>query len=278
MQIKPVNGRNKSVKGDVLISFHLFRGSPFSNLSIIILWSCIIQLIQNSCYLCKTKNPVQFFEVKMKKTNQTSIIADYREIPSGIPGMLKLSPAVMISKILEAGDYLINNEIVIERKTNEDFIQSIIQRRLFDQCSKLRKSAYKSLLIIEGNPYSTQHKISKEAIRGALISVSVSWQIPILYTQDTSETCKVLLLIGSQVMLNDHPLARHGWKPKRIRSRQLYFLQGLPAVGPKIALSLLNDLGSLEKIINATKEELVKVAGIGPRKAAGIRNFIRTSP
>jgi hypothetical protein len=44
-------------------------------------------------------NQAQFFLVQMKIANQTLIIADYREIPSGIPGMLKLSPALMQSDI-----------------------------------------------------------------------------------------------------------------------------------------------------------------------------------
>jgi DNA excision repair protein ERCC-4 len=210
----------------------------------------------------------------MTKNNHLTIVADYRESPSGIPDMLAMSQVQFISKALKSGDYLIDNQIIAERKTNEDFIQSIIQKRLFGQCSKLRHSGYLPIFIIEGNPYQTKHCISREAIRGALISISVSWQIPVLCTQNTRETCEILLNIGSQMKSQDFPVYRKGYKPKRLKNLQLFFLQGLPGIGSRLGLAMLKRFGSLQRIVNAPADELCKVPGIGSCKAESIREFL----
>ena len=97
-----------------------------------------------------------------------SIQADHRENPSGIPELLAGNAGVsLIVSALPAGDYIINGTIGIERKSAEDFVQSIIANRLFDQIARLKRSAPRPLLIVEGNPYMTAHKIQDCAIRGA---------------------------------------------------------------------------------------------------------------
>ena len=101
----------------------------------------------------------------MSKPDQNiTILADYGEKPSGIPDILLASDIETSISHLQAGDYLINNHILVERKTKEDFVMSLIQNRLFMQCSKLKKKSYYLLLLIEGNPYTTDHDISREAV------------------------------------------------------------------------------------------------------------------
>jgi Fanconi anemia group M protein len=103
-----------------------------------------------------------------------TIIADNREKSSGIPELLSAKNVNVIMQQLFAGDYMINDEIVIERKTSEDFVQSIINGRLFGQCAKLKRTGAIPLIIVEGNPYKTGHRISSEAVKGALLSVCLS--------------------------------------------------------------------------------------------------------
>ncbi len=115
-----------------------------------------------------------------------SIEIDHRENKSGIPTMLEESTETTVTySKLSVGDYLINEEICVERKTAEDFVQSILDTRLFKQCANLKKQHWRHIILIEGNPYKTRHDIDPNAIRGAIISVSVSWQIPVLFSKDT---------------------------------------------------------------------------------------------
>ena len=60
----------------------------------------------------------------LEKTIQ--IIADNREKRSGLPDLLSKMDIEFSQADLIAGDYLINDEILIERKTKHDFIQSLL--------------------------------------------------------------------------------------------------------------------------------------------------------
>ncbi|MEN8119182.1 MAG: ERCC4 domain-containing protein [Bacteroidota bacterium] len=203
-----------------------------------------------------------------------TIIADFRENASGIPQLLLESGIKTIVQVLKRGDYLLNGEIIIERKTKEDFVLSLMQNRLFKQCANLKKTNYHQILLIEGNPYKTKHDISRQAVRGALLSVSLSWQIPIVFSADKFETAEMLILAAKQNLQEKFMFQRTGYKPKTITKKQLYFLQGLPSVGPKIATELLKQFGTIEKIISATEKQLREVPGIGKDKAEKIRKFI----
>lgn len=150
-----------------------------------------------------------------------------------------------------------------------------MQGRLFKQCVLLQKSGYVPTLLIEGNPYKTTHDVSREAIRGALLSVSLSWQIPVNYSANISDTADMIMMMAKQNPKEQYNAQRYGYKPKTLRKQQLYFLQGLPLIGPKLAREMMNHFGSLERILNASEDELAQVPGIGKEKASKIWRFIR---
>jgi Fanconi anemia group M protein len=48
----------------------------------------------------------------------------------------------------------------------------------------------------------------------------------------------------------------------------------MPGIGPKLAESMLRHFKNVRNIVNANKEELMKVEKIGPKKAEGIREVL----
>jgi ERCC4-type nuclease len=67
------------------------------------------------------------------------IVVDHRERASGVPDVLgSLDTVELRFAELETGDYLIDDQLVVERKTVEDFAKSIVDTRLFRQASRLR--------------------------------------------------------------------------------------------------------------------------------------------
>jgi ERCC4-type nuclease len=69
-------------------------------------------------------------------------------------------------------------------------------------------------------------------------------------------------------------LRRYDRKPKRLATRRLFVLQGLPGVGPALARRLLARLGSVERVVTAEAAALETVRGVGPTKAARIRELV----
>ena len=219
------------------------------------------------------KNYISCKKIGMPK-NPIIITADYREKPSGIPDLLLQNGVVVNFIQLKVGDYVINNEIVVERKSAEDFVQSLVSGRLFGQCASLSKTCLRPLLLLEGNPYKTAHKIDQQAIKGALLSIVTAWQVPVIHSKNHQDSAAMLLILSKQTMSQSHLVRFSSYKPKRIKNHRLRFLQGLPKIGAVTASRLLEHFGSIEAVVNADIKALQEVKGVGKIMAVKIKAFL----
>jgi ERCC4-type nuclease len=171
------------------------------------------------------------------------------------------------------GDYQIDNRLIVERKTLKDFAISIIDGRLFKQMIRLANSNSGGVLILEGTAGDIADLgMTREAMQGALITVSLILGIPVLRSKDPSETARLMVYIACQIeSIARGGLQRHGYKPKNNRKRKLFILQGLPGIGPERAGRLLERFGSVEAAISASSSQLQSIDGIGKNIADKIR-------
>ncbi len=203
------------------------------------------------------------------------ITVDYREKASGLIDLfIREGISVEIKKV-PYGDYIISNSITIERKTAKDLLISIIDGRLFSQLSNLKKYCTNPILLIEGNPYKTGLNFDRMAIKGALISAQAIWYVPVIYSRSKKDTRDIFMMIGRQdETYTDVIPLRGGYRPKRLKSKQLFILQGLPQVGPMLARRLIERFSSVSKVMNASIDELTEVEGIGKVSAEKIREVL----
>jgi len=207
--------------------------------------------------------------------NDLKISVDYRESASGLTKLLKARGLLVEIKKVPYGDYIINGDITVERKTAKDFLISIIDGRLFNQLSNLKKNCINPILLIEGNPYKTRHNFDQMAIRGALISTLTIWYIPVIFSLSKEDSRDILLMISRQIeTCSDVVSLRGGYRPKRLKTRQLYILQGFPQIGPMLAKRLIKYFKSVSKVMNASVQALTEVDGIGKVTAEKIREII----
>ena len=207
--------------------------------------------------------------------NKPKILVDYREISCKLPEHLKIAGFDLVIKKLPYCDYVINQEIFIERKTGRDFAISIIDGRLFEQARKMKRFLPRPLYLVEGNPFTSKINITRDAIMGAAVSLQAIWHIPMLRAENVEQSCQVISMISHQATtLSNLVELRHGYRPKKLRSRKLHLLQGLPRVGPLIAKRLLDHFKSARNALNASEMELLKVPGIGKKKAMLIKKVL----
>ena len=112
----------------------------------------------------------------------------------------------------------------------------------------------------------------REAIQGALVTLTLFLGIPLLRSMDPEETASLMLFAARQgraVVSGAQP--RQGGRPRGKARVQSRILQGLPGVGPERARRLLDRFGSIEAVIAAPADALVSVPGIGPGTAEAIR-------
>ena len=120
--------------------------------------------------------------------------------------------------------------------------------------------------------------MSREAWQGALVSLGLALQLPVLRSRDADETARLLLYAARQAARQREAV----FLPVRRRARTLEWqrvqvLAALPGVGACRARSLLEHFGSIEAVMLAAEDELVEVSEIGPRTAGHIRKVVRAT-
>jgi ERCC4-type nuclease len=176
---------------------------------------------------------------------------------------------------LDVGDYCIDGGVVIERKTYADLAMSLTDGRLFQQAAALARCPHRPVVLLEGPKPANMPDVHPHSLKGAIVSLAVMWRLPVLHARDPDDSLLILRFLAQQMRhAASAILQRYDRKPKRLASRRLYMLQGLPGVGPELANRLLVQFGSIQTVIAASEDALMKVPGVGRKKAARIRELV----
>lgn len=206
-------------------------------------------------------------------SNEVIIYADTREASSKVVAILKNRCSVREQQLV-IGDYILSKHIAAERKVCSDFLQSIVDGRLFAQLTELKNSFRVPILIIEGETlFDGERKIHPNAIRGAIASIATELGVPIIWTRNQLETAEMLYTIAKreQITRKKHITIRTKKRFKSVNQMQEFLIAGIPKISTQTAKKLLKHFGSPEKIFLASESELKKVDGIGDKMAKKIR-------
>ena len=204
----------------------------------------------------------------------TRIVADHRERDSGVVQALSNMENVEVRiEHLSLGDYFVDDIFLFEHKTMMDLTASIKDARLFRQACKLAGDSRRAAFVLEGTALDLcSSKMRREAIQGALITVTLMLGLPLLRALDAAETARLMVYAARQARAwSTGALPRRIRRPKGKRRAQLQMLQGLPGIGPERAARLLDAFGSVESVLTASSDELQTVDQIGATTADAIR-------
>jgi Fanconi anemia group M protein len=213
-----------------------------------------------------------------KDDNQIRLIVDSRELPTAVARELTRLDVEISGESLEIGDYVASEDVAIERKESGDFIQSLIDGRLFVQLSALRSAYRRPVLIIEGEQIIGLRAVNPASIYGALASIAIRIQVPILWTRNAEETANVLYRIAHLEQIGSKkPLRTRSGDAKGTDAEALeYILSGFPGVDTVTSRAILSEFGTLEQVFSADQKDLQKVKGVGPKIAGRIRRLLTT--
>ncbi len=207
---------------------------------------------------------------------QDRIIVDDRERVSGVGEALLAKGYEVTYQRLLVGDYLVNDQLIVERKTLADFAASVVDGRIFRQSNHLAHDHRSECLILEGSSKDVPAlNVSREALQGALITVSLIYRVPVLRSMNPQESASLMMYAAQQLHRSrSGAVRRPGGRPRGLRKRKLYTLQSIPGLGPRKAEQLLDHFSSIESIALAHIEDLKTVEGIGPELAHHIHRTL----
>ena len=153
----------------------------------------------------------------MSKTNILEIIVDNRERKL-IALLEEKHPNIKFEvKQLDIADIVITEDVAIERKEGFDFVSSIMDNRLFEQCLRLKETYPTAILILEGLNDKVFEKTGMkiESIYGALAKIAYKSGISVIPTRNLSDTAIVIERIAYREQIKDSASILSRKAPKR---------------------------------------------------------------
>jgi DNA excision repair protein ERCC-4 len=199
------------------------------------------------------------------------VVADTHEVQSMVPQLLRARGVDIEIEPLPAGDYLVGDRVLVERKSVLDFHGSVIAGRFWRQMGKLRTSARRAYLLIEGDDLDAG-PLEPETSRGICVVV-LDLGVAIVRSTDPNDSSHWL-----------HRLAIR-YQRRRLRSQRPWYdqtpqappgeiaeamLAAVPGISVVCARALLHRFENVAGIIAGGREEWIDVPGIGPARAAAL--------
>jgi len=174
---------------------------------------------------------------------------------------------------LEIGDY-VYGDVCFEAKSSIDFLQSVINQRLWNQVDNMDRYFEHCIVIIHGSifeameyPKYTKMNISKSMLQnkfyGAIGKLTLDTDCKVFWVESPSKAAKIITTICKM-----RPIQRDALKPsllKRITTEDLRLdmLLTIKGVSETKAKRLIREFGSIMEIGEASAGELSKIEGIG---------------
>lgn len=209
------------------------------------------------------------------------VVIDDREMDSGIARVHSRDDGVETRiETLEVGDYILSDQMAVERKSVSDFLSTLIEgeRSMFEQVGDMARHYDKAIVIIEGENLYGERNIHPNAIRGALASLSSDFNASVIRTESTDDTAAFLKILAQREQIDrDRSVSVHGQKSgKTMKEQQEYVISSIADVGPATAQKLLGRFGDVRGVMTATKEELMEVDDVGEKTAEKITTVVTT--
>lgn len=233
------------------------------------------ELNSNAIERMENEKRVKVLDPTPKKEELPVVFADTREGNSKVIRHLSEMEIDVKVQAMAVGDYQVSDEVVIERKTAKDFVDSIVDKRLFKQARSLMEEFKRPLIILEGDDLYNG-MINPNAIRGSIASIALDFGISIIPTRNAQDTAATIKRIAIREQSGEKtPIQiRTDKKPVNLWEQQLFIIESLPNIGPVNAKNLLEHFGTVANIINASESQLQEVEGIGKKTAANIRKVV----
>ena len=125
--------------------------------------------------------------------------------------------------------------------------------------------------MVEGNNY---YRLNRNAIRGAILSAILDFNVKITQTRDLDETCEFIKIIKNRQNKKNKSLRLVNIKKSSdTRKTKLAMLSCLPGISYKKANAILEYFGSIKNFVNSLNK-IDKIDGIGKKTKEKIIDII----
>ncbi len=209
-----------------------------------------------------------------------TILADYREEKSELVKSLRaLGVKVSIAR-LDVSDYVITDSIAIECKRSRDFVASLMDGRLSDQTSRLRRSYHIPVILLIGTISDCVSMAPNEGLVLSSIADLIANGVTFISVESPMQAAQVMKWLArapaSYRSVLGGPLIKRAKKAESDEEKAMILLSSVPGIGPKLAARLLKSFPNVGSIFEASEAKLSAV--IGTARARKMRSLLDRAP
>jgi len=224
----------------------------------------------------ETKNEGYDSIQRIEGAGEFEIVCDNRETASPVVRTLSLMGVTLRLEQLEVADYVISERAGIERKSAQDFNDSIKDGRLFKELRDLSKNFERAILILEGDPFLNSN-INDNALYGAISSIILNLGVNVYKTRDPRESAMFLFQLAKKEQSKAKSQMKLRFEKAPIESSRLleYIVSGIPGVNSLRAKNLLSEFKTLQNLFNSDITDMTKIENIGKKIAQEVYKLSR---
>ena len=206
-----------------------------------------------------------------------SVVVDDRE-PAGVRRAVEAHPDVASVEVrrLPAGDIAVDG-VGIERKTVEDYANSAIGATgtdLREQIEKMARAYDHAYVLLEGDLSEVGDRrpgLNAAAVHGTLASFLARHDAPVVPCSDRERLVDVAIRLirkhREEPSARPLPTGAVTGRSEPVAKRMYGCIDG---VGPRTADALHEAFPTVERLVAATREELLAVEGVGEKRADAV--------
>ncbi|KAJ1800023.1 DNA repair protein RAD16 [Coemansia sp. RSA 2399] len=229
---------------------------------------------------------------EIQQARNPLVVVDVREFRSPLPSLLHAAGYEVVPRTIDIGDYVLHDELVVERKSLPDLVGSLRSGRLYNQAAAMTKHYRHAALLVEfevNTSFSLQaiggiaQNVSLGAIHSQLAILALAFpRLRILWSSSPYETVNIFAELKRDAEEPDVDRAvAMGQGDQSVERESMYnsnpiaLLQSLPGVTTKNYQLLARKYGSIRELCGATRADLN--ADIGEEAAGKLHDFIHTN-
>ena len=178
-------------------------------------------------------------------------------------------------KALSDGDLKLvlsnGKEFIVERKRYDDFVASYINNHLQDQAIRMNNNYPYYCCIIHGNINDVYRaanynpalkKIRQSSVDKMYETLELVYKLPCFFVKNEAQYFNKVMSLSNRIIKSDNVnLVKTNAKINDHPELSLLMVAG--GIGEKTARLLLSEFGSPQNVLNASRDELLQVTGVG---------------
>ena len=179
--------------------------------------------------------------------------------------------------------FLSSHQILnVERKTIADFCSSYMTGHIQDQAVRMNKASYNYCCIVYGdikdlkrlsNKVPGIDRITQKSIDKMVARLEILYGLPVFFVKNEAQYFAKIVEIAEVVHKSSGQKVKVKSKVTIKNRPDLSILMIAPKIGEKTAMLLLDHFKTPKAVLDASREELLEIKGIGDATISDIKNL-----